>query len=152
MRAKEITKRDPFKKGVDDPLNKIYAPYSWNTNFDRMELVKVGVQKSIVIMFKQEINVDFEILSSILGTTKTTLHKKAPEETFSPSISEKFIALADLYKYGYEVFEDHDKFNKWVKTSNRALGDRVPLEVMDTFFGIEEVKNIIGRIEHGVYS
>jgi uncharacterized protein (DUF2384 family) len=58
----------------------------------------------------------------------------------------------DVYEYGYEVFEDRDKFNKWIQTNNRALGNRIPLEVMDTIFGIDEVKNVITRIDHGVYS
>ncbi|MBC7567722.1 MAG: DUF2384 domain-containing protein [Pedobacter sp.] len=124
---------------------------SW-TNFDKIASVKTGVSKDSLVSFKQAINVDYDHLSFVLGTTKTTLHKKQGNETFSPSISEKVIALMDIYRFGYQVFGDHDKFNKWVQASNRALGNRIPLEVMDTIFGIDEVKNIIGRIQHGVYS
>ena len=102
--------------------------------------------------FKQVIDIDYDHLSAILGTTKTTLHKKQGEETFSASVSEKIVALMNLYRYGYQVFEDHEKFNKWIQTANRALGNRTPLEVMDTIFGIDEVRDLIGRIEHGVYS
>ncbi|MFP5078948.1 antitoxin Xre/MbcA/ParS toxin-binding domain-containing protein [Pedobacter sp. JCM 36344] len=124
---------------------------SW-TNFDKIASVKNGISKDSLVSFKQAINVDYDHLSFVLGTTKTTLHKKQRNETFSPSISEKVIALMDIYRFGYQVFGNHDKFNKWVQVSNRALGNRIPLEVMDTIFGIDEVKNIIGRIQHGVYS
>jgi putative toxin-antitoxin system antitoxin component (TIGR02293 family) len=114
--------------------------------------VKAGISKQDLVSFKQAIDIDYDNLSSILGTTKNTLHRKQEKDVFSPSISEKAIVLIDVYQYGYEVFEDHERFNKWIKTSNRAHGDRVPLEVMNTFFGIQEVKNLIVRIEHGVYS
>jgi putative toxin-antitoxin system antitoxin component (TIGR02293 family) len=126
--------------------------FTSGTNFDKMASAKTGITKDLLVSFKQVINIDYDHLSAILGTTKTTLHKKQGAEVFSPSISEKAIALMDLYKYGYEVFEDHDKFNKWIQLNNRALGNRIPLEIMDTIFGIDEVKSIISRIEHGVYS
>ena len=35
---------------------------------------------------------------------------------------------------------------------NTALGGVKPIEVIDNQFGREEVKHIIGRIDHGVYS
>ncbi|NQX54470.1 DUF2384 domain-containing protein [Pedobacter panaciterrae] len=124
---------------------------SW-TNFEKIASVRTGISKDSLVSFKQAIDIDYDHLSFVLGTTKTTLHKKQGEETFGPSISEKVIALMDVYRFGYQVFGDHEKFNKWVQTTNRALGNRIPLDVMDTIFGIDEVKSIIGRIQHGVYS
>jgi putative toxin-antitoxin system antitoxin component (TIGR02293 family) len=130
----------------------LLSKFATGTNFDKMASAKSGITKESLVSFKQVINIDYDHLSAILGTTKTTLHKKQGKEVFSASISEKAIALMDLYRYGYEVFEDPIKFNKWVLTNNRALGNRTPLEVMDTIFGIDEIKNIITRIEYGVYS
>ncbi len=89
---------------------------------------------------------DYDNLSTILGTTKTTIHNKKDDEKFSPAVSEKIVALADLYEFGYYVFEDKLNFEKWIQNPNKALGSRKPLELLDTIFGIEEVKNIIGRI------
>ncbi|WP_256004987.1 type II RES/Xre toxin-antitoxin system antitoxin [Pedobacter deserti] len=122
------------------------------TNFEKMDFVKKGITKDSLVLFKQVIDVDYDHLSQVLGTTKTTLHKKQGNETFSASISEKVIALMDVYRFGYQVFSNREKFNKWVTAPNRSLDNRIPLEVMDTVFGIDEVKNIIGRIQHGVYS
>ncbi len=39
-----------------------------------------------------------------------------------------------------------------MKTTNRALGNIKPLSLLDTLYGMEEIKHLIGRIEHGVYS
>lgn len=142
--------KDSFEKKVTE------AEESWlledSTNLEKVYAVRVGISKDQLVSFKNTIDIDYDRLSFILGTTKTTLHKKQSKDAFSASISEKVIGLMDVYRFGYEVFGEHNKFNKWVQTPNRALGNRIPLEVMDTFFGIKEVTNIIGRIQHGVYS
>jgi uncharacterized protein (DUF2384 family) len=32
------------------------------------------------------------------------------------------------------------------------MGGQTPLDLLDTIFGVEQVMNLLGRIEHGVYS
>jgi putative toxin-antitoxin system antitoxin component (TIGR02293 family) len=59
---------------------------------------------------------------------------------------------ADLYAYGKKVFGDKKRFDAWMNDPNRALGGKTPLELIVTQSGLQEVKNIIGRIEWGVYS
>ncbi|QPH40763.1 type II RES/Xre toxin-antitoxin system antitoxin [Pedobacter endophyticus] len=135
-----------------DLIFDIKASVLTGTNFDKIDAVKRGISKAALVTFKKAINLDYDHFANILGTTKTTLHKKQDNEVFNASISEKAIALMEVYNYGYKVFEDREKFNRWIQSNNRALGNRVPLDVMDTIFGIDEVKNIITRIEHGVYS
>lgn len=122
------------------------------SNFEKMEQVRSGISKSVLVEIKNRINIDYDSLSIIIGTTKTTIHNKKNDEKFSSTVSEKIVALFDLYEFGYSVFEDKLNFEKWIQTSNRALDNKRPIELLDTIFGIDEVKNIIGRIEHGVYS
>ena len=95
---------------------------------------------------------DYDSLAEALSVTRSTLINKKGNEKFSDQISEKIIALADLYSFGYEVFENQEKFNKWMTTSNQALGGVAPLEIIDNIYGREEVRNLIGRIAYGVYS
>ena len=73
-------------------------------------------------------------------------------EKFSPDLSEKIVGLADIYSYGYEVFEEENRFNQWMFRPNIALGGLPPFDLIDNQFGREEVKNLIGRIDYGVYS
>ncbi len=60
--------------------------------------------------------------------------------------------LTDLYAYGISVFGEKERFNKWLDNPNRAFGYVRPLELLNKLSGIGEVKMILGRIEHGVYS
>lgn len=40
----------------------------------------------------------------------------------------------------------------WLHEPNRALGERVPIDLLETEVGARQVEQIIGRIEHGVFS
>lgn len=66
-------------------------------------------------------------------------------------ITERIMLLGDLISYGQSVFEDRDRFDTWLRTPSMALGGKAPSELMETVYGIEEVRNELGRIEHGVY-
>jgi putative toxin-antitoxin system antitoxin component (TIGR02293 family) len=72
-------------------------------------------------------------------------------EKFDSATSERILMLADTLFYGQSVFEDKDRFNSWMQTNNKSLGDKAPVELMDTVYGIQEVKKLIGRIEYGVF-
>lgn len=58
-----------------------------------------------------------------------------------------------LLKYGIEVFNNEiDKFSSWLLKPNRALGDKIPNDLLQTSEGRVEVKNILDRIEYGNFA
>lgn len=59
---------------------------------------------------------------------------------------------AKVYRYGIEVFGKESKFNSWLSIPNVALGGQIPEDLMKTEEGLEEVNNILVRIEHGIIS
>lgn len=62
------------------------------------------------------------------------------------------IALDGLFDYGFLVFEDHQKFLNWMKAKCHALGGVTPTELTTTVDGIAVVKDMLGRIAHGIHS
>lgn len=122
------------------------------TSIERMHLVRKGVTKKYLIRVKKQTNLDYQKLADVLSVTRATLINKKDEDKFNVSLSERIVGLAALYDYGYEVFEDREKFKAWMFTPNRALGGEMPYDLIDNLFGREEVKNVLGRIEYGVYS
>lgn len=127
-------------------------PESKMTPFEKMDLSRRGISKNDLINLKSKSGLDYNRLAAALSVTRATLINKKGSEKFSPTLSEKIIDLANIYSYGYEVFGDIQKFNKWMDNPNTALGGVKPIDVIDNQFGREEVKHIIGRIDHGVYS
>ena len=51
-----------------------------------------------------------------------------------------------------EVFEDRDFASQWIETPRRALNGKKPIELSKTDAGLSEVLDLLGRIEHGVFS
>ncbi len=122
------------------------------TSIQKMTIIKKGISKNYLETFKKATSLDYDSLAGALSVTRATLINKKGAEKFSDQISEKIVSLADLYSFGYEVFEDKDKFNKWMFVPSQALGGLAPFDIIDNYYGKEEVRNLIGRIAYGVYS
>lgn len=130
----------------------VKKPESQMSPMEKMERLHIGISKKDLETLKTRAGLDYDKLAKLLSVTRATLINKPGSEKFNSALSERILGLADIYSYGYDVFEDENKFNQWMFRQNRALGGKTPYEVCNNQFGREEVKNIIGRIEYGVYS
>ena len=122
------------------------------TPFEKMEKLQQGISKAHLERLKVRTELDYDKLSHVLSVTRSTLIKKKGEQKYSFAVGERILDLADIYSYGYKVFEDEVKFRDWMFKPNHALGGKAPYDILDNQFGRQEVKNLIGRIEYGVYS
>lgn len=132
--------------------NAAQKPEHRTTSFEKMNIVRKGIQKSDLELLKKKAALDYTSLAKVLGVTRATLINKKRNEKFGAVLSEKILSLADLYSYGFEVFGDEALFNQWMRKPNQAIGGNIPYDIIDNQYGREEVKNIIGRIAYGVYS
>ena len=143
---------NPLKKvGGEKTKTKVIPVYMWSS-YQKIDAIKEGISKEELENLKEQTGLDYETLAKVLSVAKATLHNKKGKEKFDVSISERILLLADIYSYGYQVFENKDGFNNWMKVSNPSLGSVSPLQMLDTLYGMEEVKHLVGRIEYGVYS
>jgi putative toxin-antitoxin system antitoxin component (TIGR02293 family) len=143
---------DPVTICKDSLSNQLVFFESNLTSFEKINLVDKGILKQDLTLFKERIGWDYNQLSDILGVARAKLIAKKGEERFDKQVSERILSLADLYSYGYEVFEDEERFNAWIFSPNHSLDGLAPFDYLDTLFGREEIKDLIGRIDYGVYS
>ena len=122
------------------------------TSFEKIELIEEGISKSALESLKAKAGLDYEQLAQVLNVARATLINKKGNDKFNKDVSDKILGLASIYSYGYEVFEDRDRFNRWIFRPNQALAGQAPFDILQSTFGREEVKNLIGRIDYGVYS
>jgi putative toxin-antitoxin system antitoxin component (TIGR02293 family) len=135
----------PLAEPTDKPLNFESLP-----SHNKIGLVKNGISKKQLEAIKSEADFDYCTLSNLLSVSRTTLIRKKGEEKFDVSTSERIMRLAEILCYGREVFESRKIFNIWIRIPSSSLGGKSPLELLDTLYGIEEVKKELGRIEYGV--
>jgi putative toxin-antitoxin system antitoxin component (TIGR02293 family) len=58
-----------------------------------------------------------------------------------------------LFKYGLVVFNgEKDKFRHWLNSPIISLNGRKPCDLLGTTVGLYEVKQILDKIEYGIYS
>jgi putative toxin-antitoxin system antitoxin component (TIGR02293 family) len=131
--------------GLTGPFN-----FESLTSQYKIGIIKNGITKKQLEAIKSETDFDYNTLSNLLSVSRTTLIKKKGDEKFDQPTSERIMLLAELISFGREVFESKEQFNLWVKKPSFALGGKAPLELLDTLYGIEEVKKELGRIEYGI--
>lgn len=127
-------------------------PESRMTTFEKIDLVKEGISKKDLENLKEKADLDYNQLAKVLSVARATLINKKGKSKFDTALSERIVGVADIYSYGYEVFEDEARFNEWIFRSNKSLGGKTPYDLLDSQYGREEVKSLIGRIDYGVYS
>lgn len=150
-------KRKDIQNFAEEAPTSYYAgnvaiPLNDLTSIQKMKIIKNGISKTYLEVLKKATSLDYDSLAGALSVTRATLINKKGTEKFSDQISERIVSLADLYSFGYEVFEDKDRFNKWMFIPNQALGGLAPFDIVDNYYGREEIRSLIGRIAYGVYS
>ncbi|HSF45472.1 MAG TPA: antitoxin Xre/MbcA/ParS toxin-binding domain-containing protein [Chitinophagaceae bacterium] len=138
-------KGESVLKVVKGPENKL-------TGMEKMELVEGGIPKQSLESLKQQIGFDYDQLAQVLNVARATLINKKSSEKFNTDLSDKIMNLADIISYGFEVFEDRSRFKAWLQLPNRALAGKRPFDLLHTSFGRDEVRDLLGRIDHGIYS
>ncbi len=66
--------------------------------------------------------------------------------------SDKIYRLAYILAAATKVLGDQEKAGEWLRRPNRALGGDTPLSLLSTQPGLQQVEQVLGRIEYGEYS
>ena len=75
---------------------------------------------------------------------------KRNEAILSKQNSEFVVELMELYELGLSVFNgEREKFQRWLRKPNIALGNISPDSLFDSLTGIKEIKKTLNRIEFG---
>ncbi len=118
---------------------------------DLITIARNGIKTKYIERIQKYILLSDKELSSILPISQRQLFRYPPDHILNKEITSHLIQIIELFQKGYNLF-DTEKFQAWIRTSNKVLNENKPLEIMDTSIGIEMIEDIIGRIEHGVYS
>lgn len=97
-------------------------------------------------------NLSIKDIAAIISVSVRQLARYDDDKILRRDISAHLILITELYRFGYDVLEHQENFQKWMHTKIRGLGYQKPIELLDTPFGIQDIKNELGRLEHGVYS
>jgi len=60
--------------------------------------------------------------------------------------------MARISALATEVLGDREKASSWLRTPNRALNGKVPLDQIETEPGCRSVEEVLYAVGHGMYS
>jgi putative toxin-antitoxin system antitoxin component (TIGR02293 family) len=90
-------------------------------------------------------------LARLLDVSVRTLSRRKDGRLDAAS-SDRVLRIARVVAQAARVLGAKDKAVRWMSTPNRAMGGSVPVEMLDTDLGTQEVEAALGRIGQGVFS
>ena len=119
---------------------------------DCVEELKKGISSDIVDELCEDLDITRRELSQFAGVPERTLLRKIKEGRLTGGQSERMIRVARLLEKATQVLGTQSHAVRWLKMPRVQLRGICPLELADTELGAEEVVNLLGRIEHGVFA
>ncbi|WP_298711852.1 MbcA/ParS/Xre antitoxin family protein [Chitinophaga sp.] len=114
----------------------------------KIDLGKHGITKEQLTRLKEVFELDYDTLSAMLAVTNRALHLKKGRDLLNRGISERLIAIADVFSLGYNIFREREAFHTWLRAPRRSLGGLVPLQLMESLTGVETVKLELLRLDN----
>ena len=88
-----------------------------------------------------------------IGIPERTLARRKTAGRLAPDESERLLRISSIFERTVDLFEgDIAGAVNWLTTPKKAFDGRLPLDYSRTELGAREVENLIGRLEHGVFS
>lgn len=153
--------------------NRWYLPAAANETLSRV-LVIANLSKDYGALSKGEDSVasvvrrieaglpaeSFDRLKDFMGLSREALTKivhiaprtLARRKRLKIDESERLFRLGAAFQRAVEVLGSQEAAHNWFITPQLALDNITPLEFCKTDLGVREVEDLLGRIEHGVFS
>ena len=123
------------------------------SEFDIVSLSNEGITKASLDTLISHLGISKKAFSeNILDASVKTLERKKSTDKLDKRTSSHVIEIAKVVEHAFEVFEDEDKVKSWLNAPNRALNGIKPIDLFYLPTGLGMVNDILGRIEHGIFS
>lgn len=122
------------------------------TRMDLIELGAEGVTKDALLNLARYFGLSLSQMAELLPVAERTIQRFTPKKHFNRILSEQILQMAEVAVRGTEVFKNKDEFLIWLNHPNIALANKTPKSLLCSRFGTDMVLDVLGRIEHGVFS
>lgn len=115
--------------------------------------IEAGFPYSSVARLQHALARSLPEVATLVRIPLRTLARRKRAGRLAPDESERVLRIATVLERAERLFEgDRPAALAWLGAPHRALGGETPLEVARTEVGAREVEELIGRLEHGVFS
>jgi putative toxin-antitoxin system antitoxin component (TIGR02293 family) len=137
-------------KDITDLLGGAQTLGPVRTRQDLMDIVRKGFPYAASEQLMRVIGLSREEIETVLALPARTLTRRKQAQHLQTVESDRLLRLARVAAHAIAALGSADKAALWLHRSNRGLGKNVPLFLLDTDLGTQQVDDILTRIEHGV--
>ncbi len=120
---------------------------------DLIRAVKKGFPIRALETFSSVTGFSPSRIASVIEIPERTLARRRAAGRLAPEESERLLRIATVFEKAVGLFEgDVSEALHWLATPKKALGDNIPLSYARFEPGARDVENLIGRLEHGVFT
>ncbi len=132
--------------------NRLNDQGSYHEPADVISYIRNGIPKQAVNAVLEKTGVSRLQLSNILHISTRQLNRYDEQDKLSVEQSNFLYEFTRLYIRGLNILGDKQTADQWLSRSNLALGEKSPLELLDTIEGFRLVNDVLAQIEYGFYS
>ena len=119
-------------------------------NVDQLrETVKAGLPYASLEALIDKFGLAREEAAAALHLPQRTIARRKKEQKLQADESDRLLRLARVGAQAAATLGSEEKAVQWLRRPNRALGNRAPLDLIDSDIGTRQVEEVLGRIEHG---
>jgi putative toxin-antitoxin system antitoxin component (TIGR02293 family) len=125
-----------------------------SSNKSGVESIRQGLSVAAADHLADTLAVPAAEFAHLLGISlRTLMRHRQSGQPLQPVVSDRLYRLARITALATEVFDDDVIVARaWLRRPNRVLAGAIPLELLDTDAGVEQVTQLLNRIEYEVYS
>jgi len=111
---------------------------------------RAGLPASLLVGLARHYHISRHQAYHLVGLKPATGDRKVRDKgRLTPEVSERLTRIAQIEAEAIDVLGDEPSAHRWLETPNPALGDERPLEIIDTGYGAEAVRRVLGAIRYG---
>lgn len=93
-----------------------------------------------------------EEIDELVIPKRTLARRRAQNEALTVEETDKALRLARISAEADRVFGDPEKSSRWLRKKSAALSGNTPLALLRSETGARAVDDLLGQIDHGMFS
>jgi putative toxin-antitoxin system antitoxin component (TIGR02293 family) len=144
--------KTPTMRIIDTLGGRQAFPKRVRTLEDLLQATRKGLRYVSFDAVRSRFRIEPALMTRILDLPPRTLARRRKEKRFRTDESDRLVRLARIGALAETTLGTKEKAAGWLNSANKALGNDMPLERLDTDLGTREVEDLLLRIAYGVYS
>ncbi|HJS91100.1 MAG TPA: antitoxin Xre/MbcA/ParS toxin-binding domain-containing protein [Steroidobacteraceae bacterium] len=124
-----------------------------HSELELMQRLQKGLSAHSIRSLRTRVGLKDEELYRLIAPRRTLNRRETQGQDLSAEEADRAVRVARVAARAQQVFNRKpDYAQEWLRTAQRALGDRSPMEVLGTESGARAVEEILLGLEHGIFS